>query len=143
MSEPSCEFPSVNAPDAQVEALLRSAKTIAVVGLSNKPDRPAYRVAEYLQHQGYKIIPVNPTAEDVLGEKGFGSLLEIKQPVDVVDVFRKPDAVMEIAEQAIQIKAKALWLQLGIVNNAASEKARQAGLTVIQNKCMSVEHHSL
>lgn len=138
-----CEIPRVNAPSEEVAKLLKNAKTIAVVGLSPKPERPSYEVAQYLQDHGYRIIPVNPGQRVILSEKVYASLLEIPEPVDIVDVFRTPDAVPEIVEQAIQIKAKALWLQLGIVNNEAAEKARRAGLIVVQNKCMTIEHLSL
>lgn len=137
-----CEFPKINASSPEIDDILSSSKTIAVVGLSPKPDRPSFNVARYLQQAGYRIIPVNPGQKEILGEKAYGSLLEIPEPVDIVDVFRPPEAVPEIVEQAITIKAKTLWLQLGIVHNEAAEAARQAGLRVVMNKCMSVEHGS-
>jgi predicted CoA-binding protein len=133
----SCEFPQFNAAPQEVANLLRSAKIIAVVGLSPKPERPSYSVSRSLQLRGFKIIPVNPGQKEILGEKAYGSLLEIPGPVDIVDVFRPPEAVPEITDQAIQIKAKALWLQEGIVHNESAEKARKAGLIVIQNKCIA------
>ncbi len=143
-NEPSaCEFPKFNAPDEEITHLLKTAKTIAVVGLSPKPDRPSFGVARYLQSMGYKIIPVNPGQKEILGEKAYGSLLEVPEKIDIVDVFRGADAVPEIVEQAIKIGAKALWLQLGIVHNEAGEKAKAAGLTVVMNKCMSVERSRL
>ncbi len=143
MTTPACEFPQFNAPTEEVVHLLKTAKTIAVVGLSAKEDRPSFRVAQYLQSAGYKIIPVNPGQKEILGEKVYASLLEVPEKVDIVDVFRPAEAVPEISEQAIKIGAKALWLQLGIVHNEAGAKAKAAGLIVVMNKCMSVEHSRL
>lgn len=137
-----CEIPKINAPAPEIDALLKSAKTIAVVGLSPKPERPSHGVSAYMQSQGYRIIPVNPGQKEILGETAYASLLEIPDKVDVVDVFRDPDAVPEIVDQAIQIKAKAVWLQEGIVHNDAAAKARAAGLVVIQNKCILKEHRA-
>jgi predicted CoA-binding protein len=135
-----CELPKINAPSHEIDQLLKSVKIIAVVGLSPKPDRPSHSVSAYLQRVGYRVIPVNPGQKEILGEKVYASLLEIPEPVDLVDVFRAPDAVPEIVEHAIQIKAKGIWLQEGIVHNEAAAKARAAGLTVIQNKCIYKEH---
>lgn len=117
-------------------------KTIAVVGLSDNPERASYRVAKYLQDQGYRIIPVNPTKDRVLGEKSYASLTDIPQDIkiDVVDVFRKPAVVPEIVEQTIARNVPVLWLQEGVVHNAAAEKARAAGIEVIMDKCMMKEH---
>ncbi|MBO8168611.1 MAG: CoA-binding protein [Thermoanaerobacteraceae bacterium] len=117
-------------------------KTIAVVGLSDNPERASYRVAKYLQDQGYRIIPVNPTKDRVLGEKSYASLIDIPQDIkiDVVDVFRKPAVVPEIVEQTIARNVPVLWLQEGVVHNAAAEKARAAGIEVIMDKCMMKEH---
>lgn len=123
--------------------LLKRARTVAVVGLSGSPERDSYRVASYLQSQGYSLIPVNPHVTTVLGCKAVASLGEIKGSVDIVDVFRKSDAVAEIVDEAIAIKPEAIWLQLGIHNQAAEDRARDAGLTVIANRCLMVEHRRL
>jgi len=105
-----------------------------VVGLSDKPDRDSYQVAAYLQERGYRIIPVNPAVREVLGEKAYARLQDVPEPIDVVDVFRKPEAVPEIVDAAIAAGAKAVWLQEGVIHNAAAEKARAAGLQVVQNR---------
>jgi len=136
----ACEFPRQNATSAEVRDILATARTIAVVGLSDKPARPSYGVAAYLQRHGYRIIPVNPKLTEVLGEKAFPSLSAVPEPVDVVDIFRKPEAVPEIVEEAIAKGAKVIWMQEGIVHNAAAERARAAGLRVVMNKCMLKEH---
>jgi uncharacterized protein len=120
--------------------LLRSCKTIAVVGLSSDPRRPSHEVAAYLQSAGYKIIPVNPNESEVLGEKSYARLEDVGEPIDIVDVFRRPEQVPAIADSAIAIKAKALWLQQGITNQAAAEKAHAAGLLVVEDACLFVEH---
>lgn len=126
-----------------IQALFSSIKTIAVVGLSNNPQRPSYGVSSYLQRMGYRIIPVNPVETEILGEKCYQSLLDIPDKVDVVDVFRNPEAVGPIAEDAIRIGAKYLWLQEGVINNEAAEKALQAGLEVIMDRCMLKEHRAI
>lgn len=126
-----------------IKNTLELSKVIAVVGLSDKPDRDSYHVAAYLQQQGYKIIPVNPKAVEILGEKSYSDLTVIKEPVDIVDIYRKPEAVGEIVDQAIQIKAKAIWMQEGVVNEEAAQKASQAGLKVVMNKCILKEHRRL
>lgn len=134
---------SDNPSDNDVKQLLNQAKRIAVVGLSDKPYRDSYRVAEYLQEQGYKIIPVNPEIGEVLGCKAYPDLASVPVPVDVVDVFRRSDAVPEVAEDAVKIKAKALWMQIGVQSQKASELARENGMLVVQNACLKVEHHRL
>jgi uncharacterized protein len=120
--------------------LLRLSKTIAVVGLSANPMRPSYGVAAYLQSAGYTIIPVNPNESTVLGQKSYARLEDIPVPIDIVDVFRRPELVPPIADSAIAIHAKCLWLQQGITNEAAAEKARVAGLVVIEDACLLIEH---
>lgn len=120
--------------------LLKSARVIAVVGLSSNPMRPSYGVAEYVKNAGYKIIPVNPNEREVLGERAVAKLEDIREPVDIVDVFRRPEFVPEVAESAIAIGAKALWLQEGIVHEAAAKRARNAGLFVVMDKCILKEH---
>jgi predicted CoA-binding protein len=124
-------------PIAQV---LNESKTIAVVGLSSNPQKPSYEVAQYLQERGYKIIPVNPNLTEALGEKAYPDVLSIPEPVDVVDIFRPPEAVPEIVEQAIAKKAKVVWMQPGAENLQAAERALQAGLQVIVGVCMMREH---
>jgi len=123
-----------------VAQILRSAKTIAVVGLSSNPMRASNDVAAYLKSVGYRIIPVNPNEREVLGEKAYARLEEVPEPVDIVDVFRKSADVPPAVDGAIAIKAKVVWMQLGIENAEAAEKARKAGLLVVENACMLVEH---
>jgi uncharacterized protein len=123
-----------------VAQILRGAKTIAVVGLSSNPMRASHGVAEYLKSAGYRIIPVNPNETEVLGEKTYARLEDVPEPVDIVDVFRRAEEVPAVAESAIKIKARVLWMQLGIENAEAAEKARAAGLLVVENACLLVEH---
>jgi predicted CoA-binding protein len=123
--------------------MLEKARTIAVVGLSDKPDRDSYRVAKYLQEHGYRIIPVNPNVEEVLGEMCYASLADIAAQVDIVDVFRRPEAVPPVAQAAIDAGAGMLWLQSGIVNHEAAEMARAAGLQVVMDRCIMVDHRRL
>ncbi len=125
-----------------VADLLRSSHNIAVVGLSANPLRPSHGVSAYMQSQGYRIIPVNPEADEVLGEKAYASLLEVPDPIDIVDIFRRSEFVPEIVDQAIQCKASAIWMQEGVVNEGAAEKARKAGLFVIMDSCILVEHRA-
>lgn len=126
---------------SDIKQLLSNAKTIAVVGLSNKPDRASYGVAEYMQRAGYKIIPVNPVLkEPVLGEQPVASLSDIKEPIDIVDIFRRAEDVPPVVEEAIAVGAKAIWMQLGIVNQEAATAAEAAGLEVVMDKCIKVEH---
>jgi hypothetical protein len=124
--------------DDALRALLEDAETIAVVGLSSKPDRPSYDVAAYLQRHGYRIVPVNPHETEVLGESTYSSLLDLPAEirVDVVDVFRRSDHIPEIARQAVRIGARTLWLQEGIVNEEAERIASEAGLSVIMDACI-------
>ncbi len=142
MGEASCELPLSNAGDGEVDGILREAKTIAVVGLSDKPDRESYMVARYLQSHGYRIIPVNPAVAEVLGERSYPDLASIPPdiPIDVVDIFRKPEFIPAIVDAAIARRAKAVWMQLGLAHNAAAEKARAAGLAVVMDRCMKIEH---
>lgn len=118
-------------------------KNIAVVGLSKDREKPSHRVAAYLMTKKYRIIPVNPTAERILGKKVYKSLLEIEEPIDIVDIFRPSEDVMPIVEQAIEKKAKVVWMQEGIVNEEAAEMARKAGMEVVMNRCMMKEHKRL
>jgi predicted CoA-binding protein len=135
-----CEMPASNATTAEIADILRTSRTIAVVGLSDKPERDSYHVAAYLQQQGYRIIPVNPAVAQVLGEKSYARLEDVPEKIDVVDVFRKAEAVPEVVDAAIAVGAKVVWLQEGIIHNAAAEKARAAGLRVVQSRCMLKEH---
>jgi predicted CoA-binding protein len=123
-----------------VAQILRGAKTIAVVGLSSNPMRASHGVAEYLKSAGYRIIPVNPNESEVLGEKAYARLEDVPEPVDIVDVFRRAEEVPGVAESAIGIGAKVLWMQLGIENAGAAEKARAGGLVVVEDSCLMVEH---
>ncbi len=126
--------------------LLSRAKTIAVVGLSDSPLRPSHGVARYMQAAGYKIIPVNPRIAEALGEKSYASLLEmpleVAKKIDLVDVFRRPEFVDEIVEQAIQVKIPAIWLQEGVIDERAAEKARKAGMFVVMDRCVLKEHRA-
>ena len=142
MGDQSCEFPLSNASDREIDGILTTARTVAVVGLSDKPNRDSYRVADYLQRHGYRIVPVNPAAAAILGEKSYPDLASIPSAiaVDVVDIFRKPEFVSAVVEAAIARHARVVWMQLGIVHNAAAEKARAAGLGVVMDRCIKVEH---
>lgn len=135
-----CEFPKSNASNPEIDEILDTYKTIAVVGLSDKPDRPSYGVSEYMKAQGYRIIPVNPAAETILGEKSYPTVTAIPDAVEIVNIFRKPDAVPAIVDEAIAKGAKVVWMQDGIVHNAAADKARAAGLKVVMSKCLYREH---
>ena len=126
--------------DKTIRSILLSARSIAIVGLSPNALRPSNFVGFYLQRHGYRIVPVNPRETEILGEPSYPSLSAIPFGVDVVDVFRAPDAVPAIADEAIQIGAKALWLQFGVINFPAAAKARAAGLQVVMDRCMKVEH---
>jgi predicted CoA-binding protein len=126
-----------------IAELLASARVIAVVGLSSKKHRPSYGVSEYMQRAGYRIIPVNPNEGSVLGEKAYPSLETIPERVDIVNIFRRSEFVPEIVEQAIRIGAQAIWMQEGVVHEQAAERARQAGLTVVMDRCILKEHRRL
>ena len=128
-----------------ISDLLQRAKTIAVVGLSCNPMRPSYGVTAYMQSHGYRIIPVNPQIEECLGEKAYASLLDIPEndvpeKIDIVNIFRRPEFVEEIVDQAIQLKVPAIWMQEGVVHQKAAEKARQAGIFVVMDRCILKEH---
>ncbi len=126
--------------EATIEHILSSCKTIAVVGFSTEWSKAGYYVPEYLQSQGYRIIPVNPNLDHALGEKAYPDLASVPEPVDLVLLFRRSEAVPPFVEQAIQIGARAVWMQLGIINQEAAQRAEQAGLRVVMNACMMVEH---
>ncbi|MBM3752995.1 MAG: CoA-binding protein [Acidobacteria bacterium] len=129
--------------DAVILEMLRSSRTIAVVGLSGKRLRPSHGVSAYMQRQGYRIVPVNPAETEVLGEKAFGTLREVPETIDMVNVFRTSDAVPGIVDEAIAKGARYLWLQEGVVHEAAAEKARAAGIKVVMDRCVLKEHQRL
>lgn len=144
VSEEFCELPAFRVSDEEARKILKTYKTIAVVGFSSNPDKPSHFVPKYLKDQGYSIIPVNPTAKgEILGQKVYAHLREIPQKVEMVEIFRPPQDVPPIVEAAIAIGAKVIWMQEGIVNNAAAERARAAGLEVVMDKCMMKVHRSL
>lgn len=142
MSTPSSRLDV--SPDER-KRILEEAKVIAVVGLSDNPWKPSYSVAEYLQDAGYEIIPVNPNrlGKQILGQTVYASLADIPKPVDIVNVFRPAQVTPEVARQAVDIGAKVLWLQLGIANEEAARIAREGGLTVVMDRCISTEHGRL
>jgi predicted CoA-binding protein len=138
--------------DAEIKEVLTRFKTVAVVGLSRDPSKDSYRVAEYLKTNGFRIIPVNPFAEEILGEKCYKSLLEIpseiRKAIEVVDIFRPAEEVLPVVHQAIQVRRKfgkphVIWMQLGILNEEAAETARKAGLIVVMDKCIMQEHRRI
>ncbi len=136
-----CEFPSVNSNREEIKEIFESVKTIAVLGLSPDESKASHRVAKYLQSVGYKIIPVYPKGDTILGEKVYNSLAEIPFDVDMVDIFRKPAAFDAVADACIERgDIKVFWGQLGLVNNNAAQKAKDAGMRVVQNCCSMVEH---
>jgi len=132
----------------EIKSVLERYRTVAVVGLSRNPAKASYRVAQYLQSVGYHIIPVNPFADEILGEKCYKSLLEVPDTIDIVDIFRPSEDVPAIVDEAITIKnrvgsPKVIWMQLGIVNEEAAKRAREAGFTVVMDSCMMIEHRRL
>ena len=139
-----CEFPTVNSNKQEIQDIFNSVKTIAVLGLSPNETKPSHRVAKYLKEQGFKIVPVYPKEDEILGEKVYRSLLEIPFSVDMVDIFRKPNALDAVADACIERgDIKVFWAQKDIVNNKAASKARDAGMRVVQNMCSMVEHAHL
>jgi hypothetical protein len=125
-----------------VTELLKRAKTIAVVGLSDDPMRVSHAVSAYMQSQGYRIIPVNPQIGTSLGEKAYASLLEVPEKIDIVNIFRRPEFVEEVVDQAIQLKVPAIWMQEDVIHENAAEKARKAGIFVVMDRCILKEHRS-
>lgn len=132
-----------NPSDARIHDILATPRTIAVVGCSPDPDRDSHEIAALLKAKGHKIIPVNPTSKEILGERCFASLTDIPEPVDMVDVFRRPEHVDQIAADSITIGAKILWLQLDVINEPAARKAQAAGLTVVMDRCPAIEYRRL
>jgi len=139
-----CEFPTINSNRDEIKKIFESVETIAVLGLSPDETKASHRVAKYLQSVGFKIIPVYPKGDTILGEKVYRSLADIPERVDMIDIFRKPQAFNAIVESAIERgDIKVFWGQLGLVNNEASQKAKDAGMMVVQNHCSMVEHKAL
>jgi uncharacterized protein len=135
-----------NPPQSEINALLRRARTVAVLGLSENPARPSYHVAEELQKFGYRIVPVNPAAREILGEKSWlhlAAAVEGAGPIDMVDVFRRPEHVSAIVDEAIRLKVRALWLQDGVIDEAAAQRARDAGIFTVMNRCMFRDRSAL
>ena len=139
-----CEFPSVNSNKKEIQEIFNSVKVIAVVGLSPNETKDSHKVAKYLQGEGFKIVPIYPKEDTILGEKVYRSLVEIPFDIDMVNIFRKPAALDPIADVCIERgDIKVFWAQKGIVNNKAAQKAKDAGMRVVQNMCSMVEHRSL
>jgi predicted CoA-binding protein len=124
----------------EIGALLKRAKTVAVVGLSDSPLRPSHGVSAYLQQYGYRIIPVNPNIQGALGEKAVAKLADVKEKIDIVDIFRRSDEVAEVVDEAIKLRVPAIWMQEGVIDEKAAEKARQAGIFVVMDRCILKEH---
>ena len=125
-----------------IAEILKKARSIAVVGLSANPLRPSYGVSAYMQSRGYRIIPVNPRIGEWLGEKAYPSLLDAPGTIDIVNIFRRPEYVEEVVDQAIHLKVPAIWMQEGVINRKAAEKARKAGIFVVMDRCILKEHHA-
>lgn len=125
-----------------IKEILESYKNIAVVGLSSQTWRPSYSVSRYMQSAGYRIIPVNPNESEVLGEKAYASLDDVPDPIEIVDIFRRPEFAPDIVEAAIRRKARVIWMQLGVIHEAAAGRARSAGLEVVMDRCILIEHRT-
>lgn len=132
-----------NLTDSEIKKILDSAKNIAIVGLSDSPEKASYGVARYLISTGYNIFPVNPKYDSILGVKCYKSLDDIEEKIDIVNVFRRPEHILPVAEKAIEIEARVIWMQLGIINEEAAMLAHKAGLDVIMDRCIKVEHRRL
>lgn len=132
-----------NPGDERIRTLLESARTIAVVGLSPRPARASHQVARYLMAVGYRVIPVNPACAEVLGQRCYPDLRAVPEPIDIVDCFRRSDQIGPIAADAVAVGARALWLQFGVINDAAAEVAARAGLTVVVDRCIKIDHAAL
>lgn len=139
-----CEFPSVNSNNEEIIEIFNNTKTIAIAGLSPDETKASNIVAKYLQRAGFKIVPVYPKEDEILGEKVYRTISEIPFQIDMVDIFRKPDAIAAIVDEILKRDdVKCVWTQLGLVNNEAAQKAQEAGLKVVQNKCTKIEHARL
>lgn len=142
-SSAACEFPNMNPEEPEIARLLQASRTIAVVGVSAKPDRPSHQIALYLQSQGFTVFPVNPGHKTLLGVPAYKSVREVPEKIDIVNLFLRPEAIKVAVDDAIAAKAKAVWMQLGVVDNRAADEARKAGLQVIMDKCIRTEHGRL
>jgi uncharacterized protein len=131
----------MQASAAEITEILDNHRVVAVVGLSSDPNRPSYQVAHYLQVHGYRIVPVNPGCREILGEKCYASLRDIPFPVEIVDIFRVVSAIPGIVDEAIAVGAKVIWMQQGLEEAASAQKARQAGLRVVMDRCLKIEHY--
>ena len=138
-----CEIPQFHSNDEEILSALKTTQKIAVVGLSHKPEKDSYRVAKYLLENGFQVVPVNPIREEILGQRCYKSLLDIPFSVDMADLFLRPEKVPQVVDQAIQKGIKVIWMQIGVVNNQAAEKAQQEGLKVFMNMCIMREHQRL
>jgi hypothetical protein len=143
MTDIKCELPDRNPPLDEVEGILKRSKKIAVVGLSPKTERDSNKVAKYLMENGYEIVPVNPGQKEILGQKCYKTLEEIPYPVDVADLFLNPTRVPAVVDQAIDKGIGVIWMQLGVIHNEAAQKAREAGVAVVMDKCIKQEHERL
>jgi len=140
----NCEFPSVNSNDKEIIEIFKNTKTIAIAGLSPNEDKASNMVARYLQNAGFKVVPIYPKEDTILGEKVYRSLDEVPFKIDMVDIFRKPNAIAEVVDACItRGDIDTVWTQLGLVNNEAAKKASDAGMKVVQNKCTKIEHANL
>ena len=138
-----CEMPEYNPPSDEIREILQRVKKIAIVGLSPKQERDSNKVAKYLMEQGFEVIPVNPGQKEILGQKCYKSLKDIPFPVDMADLFLNPKRVSPVVDQAIEKEIPVIWMQLGVIHNEAAKRARQAGIKVVMNKCVKVEHQAL
>ena len=139
-----CEFPTVNSKSEEIIEIFKNTKTIAIAGLSPDPSKASNMVAAYLQNAGFKIVPIYPKEDTILGEKVYRTISEVPFKIDMVDIFRKPDAIAAIVDEVIaRGDVDTVWTQLGLVNNEAASKAKEAGLKVVQNKCTKIEHRNL
>ena len=129
-----------NPSDAELKNLLTEARTIAMIGASSNPDKASYGIMQQLQKRGYHVIPINPRETEVLGERAYASLADVKEPIDIVDVFRRPEDTPAIADEAVKVGAKALWLQTGIVNDDAAARAEAGGLLAVMDACIAATH---
>jgi uncharacterized protein len=139
-----CEFPTVNSKSEEILEIFKNTKTIAIAGLSPDTSKASNMVAAYLQNAGFKIVPIYPKEDTILGEKVYRTISEVPFKIDMVDIFRKPDAIAAIVDEVIaRGDVNTVWTQLGLVNNEAAEKAKEAGMKVVQNKCTKIEHRNL
>jgi len=129
--------------DKKIKEILKKSKTIAVVGCSRNPEKPAFQIPEFMQQHGYKIIPVNPSADEILNEKAYKSISEVKEKIDIVDIFRPSEDALEIVKEAIKINPKVIWMQLGIINEKAAKLAENNGIDVVMDRCLKIEYKRL